>query len=101
MAGEGMPVQLATRVLGVSESGYYEWRNRPPSAQEVRDAWLIEQIEAVHAVSKGVYGARRVHAELTLGLGHLGGTQCSRDDRSRRGHQRIDVDAKAGAHHGG
>jgi len=32
-------------------------------------AWLSEQIEAVHTVSKGVYGARRVRAELTLGLG--------------------------------
>jgi hypothetical protein len=28
MASEGLPVQVATRVLGVSESGYYEWRGR-------------------------------------------------------------------------
>jgi len=26
MATERLPVQLAARVLGVSESGYYEWR---------------------------------------------------------------------------
>ena len=69
MADEGLPVQTATRVLGVTDSGYYFWRNRPPSARAIRHAWLIEQIEAVHTVSKGVYGARRVHAELTLGLG--------------------------------
>ncbi len=73
MAEEGLPVQAATRVLNVSESGYYEWRERAPSARAVRHAWLIEQIEAVHTMSKGVYGARRVHAELTLGLGiHVG-----------------------------
>jgi len=30
MAGEHLPVQLAVRVLGVSESGYYEWRGRAP-----------------------------------------------------------------------
>jgi transposase-like protein len=28
MASEGLPVQTATRVLGVSESGYYAWRAR-------------------------------------------------------------------------
>ena len=34
MAGEGLPVQLATRVLGVSESGYYAARSvvRPARA---------------------------------------------------------------------
>jgi putative transposase len=69
MATRGLPVQLATRVLGVSESGYYEWRDRPPSAQALRHAWLTEQIQAVHVMSRGVYGARRIHAELTLGLG--------------------------------
>jgi putative transposase len=69
MAAERLPVQLATRVLDVSESGYYEWRGRPPSRRAVRHAWLTEQIQAVHLASRGTYGARRVHAELTLGLG--------------------------------
>ena len=46
ITAEGLPVQLATRVLGVSESGYYEWRGRPPSARAVRHAWLTEQIQA-------------------------------------------------------
>jgi len=69
MAAEGLPVQLACRLLSVAESGYYEWRSRPPSARAVRHAWLTEQIRAVHSASRGTYGARRVHAELTLGLG--------------------------------
>jgi putative transposase len=34
-----------------------------------RHAWLTEQIRAVHSASRGIYGARRIHAELTLGLG--------------------------------
>jgi len=68
MATRDLPVQLATRVLGVSEPGYYEWRDRPPSARALRHAWLTEQIQAVHVISRGTYGARRIHAELTLGI---------------------------------
>jgi len=69
MAAEGLPVQLACRLLSVAESGYYEWRSRPPSQRAIRHAWLTDQILAVHTASRGTYGARRVHAELTLALG--------------------------------
>lgn len=69
MAGEGLPVQMATRVLGVAESGYYDALTRPPSARSIRHAWLLDQIREAHQTSKGTYGARRVHAELTLGRG--------------------------------
>ena len=69
MATEGLSVQLACRVLGVSESGYYAWRKRPRSARAIRHAWLTDRIRAIHAASRGTYGARRVHAELVLGQG--------------------------------
>ena len=69
MASEKLPVQMGCRVLGVAESGYYEHCSRPPSAQALRHVWLTDQIQAVHAASFGTYGARRVHAELRLGLG--------------------------------
>ena len=69
MAGEGLPVQMACRVLGVSESGYYAWRKRAPSARAIRHAWLTDLIREVHLASRGTYGARRVHAELALGRG--------------------------------
>ena len=69
MASENLPVQLACRVLGVAESGFYEWRTRPLSPRALRHAWLTEQIQAVHQASFGTYGSRRVHAELRLGLG--------------------------------
>ncbi|TDB73606.1 IS3 family transposase [Micromonospora sp. KC723] len=69
MAAEGLPVEICCRVLAVSASGYYAWRNRPPSQRALRHAWLTEQIRAVHAASRGTYGSRRVHAELRLGRG--------------------------------
>jgi transposase InsO family protein len=73
IAAQHLPVQLACRVLGVSESGYYDWRSRRPSTRSVRHAWLTEQIRGVHQSSFGTYGSRRVHAELRLGLGVLVG----------------------------
>jgi putative transposase len=69
MAAEGLPVEGACRLLGVSVSGYYGWRDRPPSARAIRHAWLTELITKAHADSRGTYGAARVHAELTLGHG--------------------------------
>jgi putative transposase len=62
-------VQMACRVLEVSESGYYVRRSRSPSPRELRHAWLTERIRQIHAASRSTYGARRIHAELTLGSG--------------------------------
>ena len=69
MAADGLSVGLACRVLHVSESGFYAQRHRPPSARAIRHAALTELIRQVHLDSRGTYGARRVHAELTLGHG--------------------------------
>ena len=73
MAAEGCSVLLACRVLQVSESGYYAQHGRPPSARTIRHAFLTELIRRVHTDSRASYGARRVHAELILGQGHLVG----------------------------
>lgn len=69
MAAEGLPVERACLLLGVSVSGYYGWLRRPPSARSIRWAWLTDVISQVHADSRQTYGAQRVHAELTLGRG--------------------------------
>ena len=69
MAAEGCSVLLACRVLRVSESGFYVRRQRPPSARAIRHAALTDLIGRIHLDSRGTYGARRVHAELTLGHG--------------------------------
>ncbi len=69
IAADGLSVQVACRVLGMSESGYYAWRDRSPSARAIRHMWLTDMIDRIHADSRKVYGYRRVHAELTLGHG--------------------------------
>jgi putative transposase len=58
------PVAFLCRSLGVSPSGYYAWRKRPPSARAVADAVLSTTIRQIHATSRGTYGVPRIHAEL-------------------------------------
>jgi hypothetical protein len=58
-------VQLATRLLRVSDSGSCKWRGRAPSAHTVRHAWFTGQI-AGHEGSRGTYEALWVHAERYL-----------------------------------
>jgi len=69
MVAEDLPAQLACRVLDVSESGSYAWRSRAPSERAIRHTWLTDLIRQIHVDFRGVYGYRRVHAELTLGHG--------------------------------
>ena len=69
LAADGVVAAVACRVLAVSTAGYYEWRERAPSARAVADQALSEQIVEIHAMSRGSYGAPRVHAELRLGRG--------------------------------
>src|ERR1041384_1229563 len=69
LAARGTRVAVACRVLRVSVSGYYEWRDRPPSHRAVADEALGVQIVEIHTMSRGTYGVPRVHAELRLGRG--------------------------------
>ncbi len=63
-------------MLSVSPSGYYAWKQRPPSARTLRHAWLAGEIAQVHKDSGGTYGSLRVTAELRYGRGvHVGHNQ--------------------------
>jgi putative transposase len=52
------------RVLGVSRSGYYAWRKRPPSKRDRKDAMLTKRIRQIHENSRGTYGSPRACAAL-------------------------------------
>jgi transposase InsO family protein len=49
---------------GVSTSGYYAWKDRPPSRRDQDDAQLLEQIAEVFEASDSTYGSPRVHMSL-------------------------------------
>lgn len=61
---EAFPIRMMCRCLEVSASGYYDWRDRPPSARAVDNQRLLTRIEALHAESDGVLGAGRIWEDL-------------------------------------
>lgn len=65
-------VKRACELLKVSRSAYYQHSRGEQSQRQRVDRALTEQITAVHQMSKGTYGAPRVHAELAV-AGHRHG----------------------------
>jgi transposase InsO family protein len=97
LAASGVPVAVACRVLRVSPSGHYEWRDRAPSARAVADAALSAQIIEIHTMSRGTYGVPQVHAELRLGRDiHCGRKRIARLMRLARVHGIV---RRRGNHH--
>ncbi|SDN47319.1 HTH-like domain-containing protein, partial [Geodermatophilus siccatus] len=54
--------------LPIAPSTYRAARTRPLSARTQRDAVVLDRIRVVHgdrAIGRGLYGVRKVHAQLT------------------------------------
>jgi transposase InsO family protein len=58
------PLEVVCKVLEVSRSGYYAWRDRPASSHSRRRAELATKIRAVHAANRMVYGSPRIFKAL-------------------------------------
>jgi transposase InsO family protein len=66
-AATGEPKYTITKMcewLGVSRSGFHEWRGRPASATAARRARLAAAVKAIFEDSDETYGHRRIHAQL-------------------------------------
>jgi transposase InsO family protein len=57
-------VSTMCRVLNVSRSGYYAWRDRLPSGRRRDNAELLKRIRQIHMQSRSLYGSPRITAEL-------------------------------------
>jgi putative transposase len=60
-----LPVRTLCRVLKVSSSGFYAWRDRAPSERMLANVVMTERIRKIHAESDATYGRLRVRKELT------------------------------------
>lgn len=58
------PVVRICAVLGVSPSGYYAFRTRPPSRRAQEKQRLLVHIRAIHRASRATYGYCRVYHDL-------------------------------------
>jgi putative transposase len=59
-----VPHAVACRVLGLSESWFYKWHNRPSTPRQQRRAELADAIRKVFDASGGTYGSPRVTLDL-------------------------------------
>jgi putative transposase len=66
-------ILMMCRMLKVSRSGYYDWRDRLPSRRSRENLALTEKIREIHQRSRETCCSPRVHAEL-----RSIGTRCSR-----------------------
>jgi putative transposase len=57
-------IALMCKVLNVSRSGFYRFRQHTMSDRERANVRLLEEIKRVHQASRGIYGSPRVHREL-------------------------------------
>lgn len=62
--GAAPTITCLCRWLGVSKSGFYEWRSRPDSAAAERRRKIALIIRRVFDDSDGTYGYRRIAAQL-------------------------------------
>lgn len=65
-------------VFEVSRSGYYAWRKGGRGERSQANAWLGEQIAAIHKQSRGNYGSPRITRELAAR-----GIRCGRNRVAR------------------
>ena len=64
VAKKDFPVQRVCKVLGVSQSGYFAWRDRPACRRQREDMVLLAHVRSAFALSLGTYGGPRMTREL-------------------------------------
>ncbi len=63
------PIARLCTLLGVSTSGYYAYVGRPPSDRATTDERITTKLRALQSKTLGVYGSRRMRAELDESVG--------------------------------
>lgn len=58
------PVTLLCQTLGVSRSGYYDWKRRKPGMRQQANSRLLDEIREIHVEVMETYGSPRMHVEL-------------------------------------
>jgi putative transposase len=63
-AKKEFPVQRMCKVLGVSQSGYFAWKDRPACRRQHEDMVLLAHVRSAFSLSNETYGSPRMTREL-------------------------------------
>ncbi|APT35008.1 transposase (plasmid) [Methylobacterium phyllosphaerae] len=63
-AKKDFPVARLCKVLDVSPSGYFAWKNRPASTRQREDLVLLAHVRSAFTLSHETYGSPRMTHEL-------------------------------------
>ena len=77
-AKKEFPVQRVCKVLGVSQSGYFAWKDRPACRRQNEDMVLLAHIRSAFALSNATYGSPRMTRELRNPRTYEGTSPCRR-----------------------
>lgn len=58
------PISRMCRALGVSQSGFFAWQDRPACRRQQQDKVYLAQIRTAFALSNGTYGSPRMQRDL-------------------------------------
>ena len=64
--------------LPIAVSTYYAAKSRPPSQRQVEDKVLLAEVVRVHTENYGVYGRRKIHAQMNREGFEIGRDRCER-----------------------
>jgi len=63
-ADHAVPYALCCKALGVSESWFYKWHERPPTPRQARRTTLDKAVREAFEASERRYGSPRVYDDL-------------------------------------
>jgi putative transposase len=58
------PIHRMCETLGVSQSGFFAWRDRPACQRQRQDMVYLAHIRTAFVLSNGTYGSPRMHRDL-------------------------------------
>lgn len=58
------PVSRMCHVLGVSQGGFFAWKDQPASRRQQQDMVYLAHIRTAFALSNETYGSPRMHRDL-------------------------------------
>lgn len=64
MASASFPIHRMCETLGVSQSGFFAWRDRPACQRQRQDMVYLAHIRTAFALSNGTDGSPRLHRDL-------------------------------------